>query len=751
MELERIREIIAQMTLEEKAGLCSGADFWHTKAVERLGVPSIMVSDGPHGLRKQAEEGDHLGIHDSIKAVCFPAGCALAASFDRELLRTIGKTLGNECQAEGVGVILGPAINIKRSPLCGRNFEYYSEDPYLAGEAAAAFIDGVQSKNVGTSVKHYLANNQETRRMSVSAETDERTMREIYMSAFETPVKEARSWTVMCSYNKVNGEYVAESKRYLTDILRNEWGFEGFVMSDWGAVNDRVRDLAAGLDLEMPYSGGARDREIADAVRNGQLDETVLDTAAERILNIVYRFNENRDMTAVFDREADHALARKAAAETAVLLKNDGVLPLREGQNIAFIGQYAAAPRYQGGGSSHINAYKMTSALDSAPSGVIYAKGFDDTADSLDQALLYEALAAAAKADAAVIFAGLPDTWESEGFDRPHMRMPEVQNELIMKIAAVQPNTIVVLHNGAPVEMPWLNHIKGLLEVYLGGEAVGGAAVDILYGKYNPSGRLPESFPKKLEDNPSYLSFPGEGDRVCYSEGVFVGYRYYDKKKMEVLFPFGFGLSYTTFKYSNMHLSASRIRDTDTLHAAVDVTNTGSVFGKETVQLYISDRESAFMRPVKELRGFEKVALQPGETKTVVFRLDKRAFAYYNTDIGDWHAETGAFDIIIARSAAESVLSEEVYLESSTNLPRTYTADSIFLDLKKDPKALALIEPLLARTMFGGDARSETETEAITPEMMTAMLDFMPLRSLLSFGDMTPEELGQLIARLNNL
>jgi beta-glucosidase len=750
MTTERIREIIAQMTLEEKAGLCSGADVWHTKAVERLGIPAAMVSDGPHGLRKQAMEGDHLGIHDSIKAVCFPAGCAAASSFDKALLREIGAALGNECQAEGVGIILGPAVNIKRSPLCGRNFEYYSEDPYLAGETAAAFIEGVQSRNVGTSIKHYLANNQETRRMSVSAEADERTMREIYMPAFETAVKKSKPWTVMSSYNKINGTYVSESKKYLSDILRGEWGFDGFVMSDWGAVNDRVRDLAAGLDLEMPFSGGARDMEIVNAVKNGTLEEAVLNKTAERILSIVYRFVENRDSNAVFDREADHALARKAAAETSVLLKNEGVLPLREGQKVAFIGQYAAVPRYQGGGSSHINSYRITSALDCAPAGVTYAKGFDEKTDVLDQALLHESMEAASAADVAVVFAGLPDAWESEGFDRPHMRMPDSQNELIMKIAAVQPNTVVVLHNGAPVEMPWIDHVKGLLEVYLGGEAVGGATVELLWGKVNPSGRLSESFPKKLEDNPSYLNFPGEVDRVAYSEGVFIGYRYYDKKKMPVQFPFGFGLSYTAFAYSNPRLSASHIKDTDTLTVSVDVTNTGAVFGKEVIQLYIADQESTALRPVKELRGFEKTGLLPGETKTVCFTLDKRAFAYYNTEINDWHVETGAFDIIIAKSAAEPVLTMTVHVESTVKLPRTYTSDTIFLDIKKDARAWTIVEPLLDGTMFSGGERSEIEAAAITPEMLAAMLDFMPLRSLLGFG-VTQDEINGTIDRLNCL
>ncbi len=751
MTSENIKELIAQMTLEEKAGLCSGADFWHTKAIPRLGIPAIMVSDGPHGLRKQAEEGDHLGIHDSIKAVCFPTGSGLASSFDRELLGSIGEALGNECQAEGVGVLLGPAVNIKRSPLCGRNFEYYSEDPLLAGEIASAFIKGVQSRNVGTSIKHYLANNQETRRMSVSAEVDERTMREIYMAAFEIPVKEAMPWTVMCSYNRINKVYAPENKKYLSDVLRGEWGFDGFVMSDWGAVNDRVPDLSAGLDLEMPFSGGARDLEIVNAVRNGNLDAAILDIAAERILNIVFRFAEKREHDAVFDKDADHELARKAASETAVLLKNDNILPLREGQKIAFIGQYAAAPRYQGGGSSHINAHKLTSAMDCAPAGVIYAKGFDDAEDRLNNVLLYEALDAAATAEAAVIFVGLPDAYESEGFDRAHMRLPDAQNELIEKIAAVQPNTVIVLHNGSPVEMPWITHVKALLEVYLGGQAVGGAAVDILFGKANPCGRLAESFPLKLEDNPSYLNFPGEGDKVEYREGIFVGYRYYEKKKMDVLFPFGFGLSYTSFSYANLQLSASQIKDTDTLTVTVDVTNTGGVFGKEVVQLYVADRESTVIRPIKELRGFDKIALKPNETKTVVFRLNKRAFAYYNTDIMDWHVQTGYFDVIIGKSSAESVLTETVFVESTVGIPYTYTLDSIFLDIKADERALALINPMLEGSLFGGADKSATEGEAISPEMLAAMMDYMPLRSLTSFGGVTLDEIKQVVEQMNRL
>lgn len=549
MEKKEIKDLISKMTLEEKASLCSGQDFWHTKEVARLGVPDFMVSDGPHGLRKQNLEADHMGINESIKAVCFPAGCALAASFDRTLLRNVGEVLGNECQAEDVGVILGPAVNIKRSPLCGRNFEYYSEDPYVATELAGAFIDGVQSKNVGVSIKHFVANNQETRRMTSSSEVDERTLREIYLAAFEGAIKNHKPWTVMCSYNKINGTYAAENKKFLTDVLRNEWGFDGFVVSDWGAVNDRVADLKAGMELQMPAVDGTTDKEIVAAVREGRVEEAVVDQAVERMLTILYRYKENREETAVFDLEADHKKAYEVAKETIVLLKNEGVLPLKETAKVAFIGKYAKDPRYQGGGSSHINSFRVTSALEcvEGKETVVYAQGYDDKEDVVDEALLNEAVKTAKEAEVAVIFAGLPDAFESEGFDRNHMRMPQYQNHLIEEVAKVQENVVVVLHNGSPIEMPWISKVKGVVEAYLGGQAIGAAVCDILYGKANPCGKLAETFPIKLEDNPSYLYYIGEKDRVEYREGVFVGYRYYDTKNQEVLFPFGHGLSYTTY------------------------------------------------------------------------------------------------------------------------------------------------------------------------------------------------------------
>ena len=751
MEINKIKELVSQMTLEEKASLTSGADFWHTESIERLGIKKSMVSDGPHGLRKQEVKGDHLGLNDSIEAVCFPAGCALAASFNKDLVTKMGQALGNECQAEGVSVILGPAVNIKRSPLCGRNFEYYSEDPLVASEIASAMIKGVQSKNVGTSIKHFLANNQEHRRMSSSSEVDERTLREIYLAAFEGAVVKEKPWTVMCSYNKINGVYAAENKKYLTDVLRNEWGFDGYVVSDWGAVNNRVKDLEAGLDLEMPGTGGVNDRLIVEAVKNGSLDEEILNNACERILNIVYRFEENRDSNAVFDRDLDHELARKVAEETIVLMKNDSILPLDKNDKIAFIGKFAAKPRYQGGGSSHINSHKVVSAMDEVKGmeNITYAQGYIDEKDEIVEELINEAVEAAKKSKIAVVFAGLPDNFESEGYDRTHMQMPNCQNALIDAVCEVQPNTVVVLHNGSPVEMPWKDKVKGIVEAYLGGQAIGSAVVDVLFGKVNPSGKLPETFPLKLEDNPSYLYYFGEGDKVEYREGVFVGYRYYETKKVDVLFPFGHGLSYTNFKYSNITISDDNIKDTDTVTVTVDVTNTGDVFGKEVVQLYVSPKNNKIIRPVKELKGFEKIALEPGETKTVSFILNKRSFAYWNMDIHDWHVESGKYDILIGKSVSDIVLSREISVTSTVRIPKTYTLDSIFGDLMEDEKAMAVLNPLLGQ--FGNSLNVSEEGGAINSQMLESMIKNMPIRALLGFvPNIELEYIYNILDKINN-
>ena len=748
-----VKKIISQMTLEEKSGMCSGEDFWHFKSVERLGIPAVMVSDGPHGLRKQDQEADHLGQNESIKAVCFPTACATACSFDRELLQTLGETLGEECQAQDVSVILGPAVNIKRSPLCGRNFEYFSEDPYLASEMAAAHIKGVQSKNIGTSIKHFAANNQEYRRMSCSSEMDERTFREIYLGAFETAIKEGKPDTVMCSYNQINGEFASENHKLLTEILRDEWGFEGYVMSDWGAVNERVKGLAAGLDLEMPGSGGYTDKEIVEAVKNGTLDEQVLDTAVERILNIIFKYTDNRQ-PGRFDLAEDHKLAVRIAEESMVLLKNDGILPLKtEDQKIAFIGKFAKNPRFQGGGSSHINSFKVESALDAVKeyTEVTYAQGYDVKEDKIEEAMLKEAVETAKAADVAVIFAGLPDAFESEGYDREHMAMPNCQNILIEEILKVQPNVVVVLHNGSPVEMPWADQVKGILEAYLCGQGAGAAEAAILFGKVNPSGKLAETIPYKLSDNPSYLNFPGNGKTVEYKEGVFVGYRYYDTKEMPVRYPFGYGLSYTTFAYSDLQLSAKEIKDTDKLTVSLKVKNTGAVAGKEVVELYVADHTGAAFRPVKELKNFVKVELHPGEEKTVSMELNKRSFAWYNEEIHDWYAASGTYEILVGSSSRDIRLKEHVTVLSTTKIPMQIHMNTTISELLAEPKAKAVISDLVDKMMvnMGGGAEEGTAaSEAITPEMTLKMMENSPLRSLRSFAGLSTEEVQSLIEKI---
>ena len=751
-----IKKVISEMTLEEKCSLLSGQDFWHTKAVERLGVPAVMVSDGPHGLRKQDLKGDHLGINDSIKAVCLPTACATAASFDRDMLYQLGEAIGDACQHEEVAVNLGPAVNIKRSPLCGRNFEYFSEDPYLAAELSTSQILGTQSRNVGVSVKHFAANSQEHRRMSSDSVVDERTLREIYYPAFESAVKKGKAWTVMCSYNRLNGEFASQHRGLLTDLLRGEWGFDGYVVSDWGAVSDRVKGVHAGLDLEMPSSGGSNDLRVVQAVRDGRLDEKDVDLAVERILTVHQRYLDNKKPDTVWDKESQHQLARKMAAECMVLLKNeDSVLPLQQGETVAVIGKFAKTPRFQGGGSSHINCFKVESLLDALEGvpGITYAQGYDIQGEEPDESLIAQAVDAASKAGKAVIVAGLPDSFESEGYDRTHMRMPRCQVELIQRVAAVNPNTIVVLYNGSPVEMPWIGQVKAVVEGYLGGQAVGGATKDVLFGDVNPCGRLPESFPLKLEHNPSYLSYGGEGNTAVYNEGVFVGYRYYDKKAMDVLFPFGHGLSYTTFAYSNLRLSADSIQDTDTLTVQVDVTNTGSLAGKEVVQLYVGDVESSVFRPVRELKGFEKIALESGQTKTVTFTLSKRAFAYWNVQLSDWHVETGLFRIEIGRSSRDIVLSADVTVESTATVPMEVSVNSIFMDLMKNPKAMAVLEPLMRAANAGtSDSDSDVANEAITADMAEAMMRYSPLRSAVSFSDgkLTYDQLQAIVDQINN-
>lgn len=749
-----IEEILKELTLEEKASLCSGRDFWHTKAVERLGVPSVMMCDGPHGLRKQEGEGDHLGINVSIETVCYPTASALAASFDRNVLHTLGETLGKECQAEGVAMLLGPGLNMKRSPLCGRNFEYFSEDPYLAGELGAAYIQSLQQQGVTACVKHFAANNQETRRMSGSSELDERTLREIYLPAFEAAVRQGGAQSVMCAYNAVNGTFCAENRELLTHILREEWGFEGFVVTDWGAVKDRVKGLTAGLDLEMPGGPGAQDKAIVAAVRNGDLDESVLDETARRLLTWLDRSQKEHRPDTTFDRDQAHELSGELAARCAVLLKNeDQTLPLKKEERVVFIGEFADVPRYQGAGSSHINTRVVTSARQAAGTRAAYVRGYDLHSTGTDEVLLDQAVAAAQNAEKVVVFAGLPDSFETEGCDRETMALPDNQNALIEAVAAVNPRVTVVLHGGSAMELTWIDRVKAVLCMHLAGDNVGEATVKLLYGEKNPGGRLAETWPLRLEDNPSYLNFPGEEGIVKYAEDIFIGYRYYDKKRMQVLFPFGHGLSYTQFAYTGLTLSADTMTDTQELTVSCKVKNTGNVAGSEVVQLYVGDEESRVRRPVRELKGFERVDLEPGEEKMVTFRLNKRAFAYYETRLHDWFVESGTFTIEIGASSRDIRLKGQVTVNGTTELPLVYTRLSTVGDLMKTARGREFMQRMSAmrQEQNGSDvegASVRTMGEG-SEKMVQKMMIEMPLSNLVTYGAMTLEQLDGLISVLN--
>ena len=752
-----VKTIIEKMTLEEKVAFCAGKDFWHLGGIEEFHIPETMVTDGPHGLRKQAMGADHLGLNESVKAVCFPAGCALACSFDPELAREMGAELGKLAQAEDVSVVLGPAMNIKRSPLCGRNFEYYSEDPLLSTRMAAGAVKGTQSQDVGTSPKHFLANNQEYYRMSSNSVVDEQTMREIYLASFEEMVKEAKPWTIMCSYNRVNGTYACENQEYLTDVLRDEWGFDGYVMTDWGALDDPVESLKAGLDLGMPGPMPDNAKRIVDAVKDGSLDEGVIDTAVERILNIVLKYVENHKKDAAYDFEAGHETARRIETESAVLLKNeDGILPLQEKENVLFIGEYAKKPRYQGGGSSHINPWKISSVWDEIGTmeHVSWTQGYTDSSrDHNGEAYLREAVELAKKADKAVIFCGLPEIYETEGVDRKKLDMPENQNTLIRAVSEVQPNTIVVLHNGSAVTMPWIDSVKAVLELYLGGEASGLAAADLLYGKANPSGRLAETFPLRLEDTPTYPYYGVEKDDIPYREGRLVGYRYYNTVRKPVLYPFGHGLSYTTFGYADLRLDKIEMTDGDELTVTVDVTNTGKTAGKEVVQLYVQNPSLHEVRPLRELRGFRKIFLEPGETKKVEFRLRKRAFAEWNPSMHDWFVPAGCYHIEICANAQEVLLEEKVMIKNAVPPKAVFTVNTPMGDIMAHPVGKQILDQALGSVMSMFDAaRSDDEEEpgVMSDEMAAATAAAMPLRSMLSFSsDAKLEQLEQLVRAIN--
>ena len=693
-----IKSLVQQLTLEEKAAMVTGLTAWKTVPVERLGIPSIWVSDGPHGLRR--EEGG-VGGRNSLPATCFPTASALASSWDVDLIHEMGQALADECIVQGVDVILGPANNMKRTPLCGRNFEYFSEDPYLAGEMAAAYISSVQGKGVGTSLKHYAANNQETWRMTVNAEVDDRTLREIYLAGFERAVRKAQPWTVMCCYNRVNGSYGSEHHVLLTEILKDEWGLEGFVVSDWGAVHDRVTSLLAGLDLEMPGPQAHRTQRVIEAAQSGTLPMDILDDAVARILGVVFKAIKTPKGHGTLDIDGHHALARRVAAETMVLLKNEGgLLPLRNVQKLAVIGTAAKQAHFQGGGSSHVNPTRVDSPFDelqkqAGSAELIYAVG-DMMEDSFDQALIDEAVKVAQQGEIALLYIGLPTFKESEGYDRPDMDLSRQQVALIQAVSAVQPRCIVILNNGSPVAMDaWIDKVPAVLEAWLTGQAGGGAIADVLFGKVNPSGRLAETFPRKLSDTPAYINFPGENGTVRYGEGQYIGYRYYHARQQDILFPFGYGLSYTTFELKNLRLSSATISDTDELSVTVDVTNTGKVAGKTVVQIYVHDSESTLPRPYQELKGFAKVAVQPGETKTVSITLEPRAFAYYDPAFKQWVVESGQFEIIVGQHAVDSRLRATVTVQSAQTPKRPLHRFSTMQEWFNDPCGAALLGPLM--------------------------------------------------------
>ena len=682
------REILALMTLEEKAAICDGENFWNLKAMEKYGIPSIMVCDGPHGLRKKDYEKKGDSLSNSVPAISYPTAATTACSWDPDLLYEMGVALGKKCLKEKVGVLLGPGINMKRSPLCGRNFEYFSEDPILAGELAASFISGVQSMGVGTSLKHFCANSQETRRMTCDSVVDERALREIYLTAFEIAVKKAQPWTVMNSYNKINGAHGSENRHTQIEILRDEWGFEGVVVSDWGAVNDRVLGFKNGNDLEMPSSSGSGARKIVEAVKNGELDEAILNERALNMLMLIKKAVDGSRENYEYNDADDQPLARKIAAQSMVLLKNDGILPLKKGSKIAVIGELARTPRYQGAGSSHINPTKLDNALDELKASgfeIEFAQGYELKAKKAKKnpAHIAEAVELAKRSETVVLFIGLTDDYEAEGFDRTIMSLPEAHDKRVEEVLKVNKNVVVVLAGGSPVEMPWNDGVNAVLHSYLGGQAGAGAVADIICGDVNPSGKLSETYPMCYNCTPAKNYFPGNPASVEYRESIYIGYRYYDKIEKKVRYPFGFGLSYTTFEYSDIKLDKTSMDENDTLTVTFNVKNTGSVAGFETAQLYVGDKESTIYRPVKELKGFKKVWLEPGESKTITIQLSKRAFAFYNVNINDWCVESGDFDILVGASSADirltatvNVTAPEVSIpDYSESAPLYYTGE----------------------------------------------------------------------------
>ena len=707
------KDLISQMTLKEKASLCSGKDFWHLKSIERLGLPEIMVCDGPHGLRKQNAENKKVGIGNSYPATCFPTAVTTACSWDRDLIYKMGQALAEECLQHGVSVLLGPGVNMKRSPLCGRNFEYFSEDPELAGEMGAAFIAGVQSKGIGTSLKHFAGNSQEMKRMTSNSIIDERALREIYLRAFEKAVKKSQPWTVMNAYNLLNGTYCSENDWLQNKVLRDEWGFKGAVVSDWGAVNDRVAGLNAGNDLEMPSSGGVNDAKIVEAVKCGVIDETTLDERVDKLIDIILKGAANKKPGYKFDVKAHNLLSRQIAEQSMVLLKNDGnILPLKrvEGEYVAVIGAFADNPRYQGAGSSIINPTMIDSgrrAFNNSPISVKFADGYDRSGKRKNEdAYITEACNLAKNASKAVVFIGLTDDYESEGFDRSTMKLPDGHNRLVEAVSRVNDNVIVVLEGGSPVEMPWADDVKAILNAYRGGQSVAPAIVDVLTGKANPCGKLAETYPICIKDTPTSFRYPDSKEDVQYRESIFIGYRYYDKVERNVRFPFGFGLSYTSFEYSDIKLKKKNLTKGEGAKVTFTIKNTGDVAGSEIAQVYVAKPESKIFRAPKELKGFVKIHLEPGEEKKVTVELDDRAFAFWNTATEDWCVESGEYKILVGAS------SRDIRLEAAAKMKSE--DDETIVDLRESAGVYFDGDPARAReddfkVIYGGEFKLAPE------------------------------------------
>lgn len=734
---------LAELTLEQKAGLLSGRDFWSTKA--EAGIPSIVLTDGPHGVRLQSGAADHLGLGASIPATCFLPAVAVGSSWNPEVAARLAEAVGREARALGVAVVLGPGVNIKRSPLCGRNFEYYSEDPLLTGVLAAAHVTALQSHGVGASVKHFAANNQETDRMRISADVDERTLREIYFPAFKMAV-ERQPATVMCSYNKINGVHSAENRWLLTDVLRDEWGFTGAVVSDWGAVTDRVAGVAAGMDLEMPASGGATDAEIVAAVRDGRLPEALVDRSARRVIALTTLAGGEGGSGIGELADRHHALARELAGEAIVLLKNDDeVLPLAAGSRVAVIGAFATQPRFQGGGSSHMNPTRVDVPLDEMrvlaaqhDVSVVHASGFSTDGDDDAADLRTEAVRVAGDADVAVVFAGLSDRDESEGWDRDTLALPAAQIRAIHDIASAARKTVVVLSHGGVVSLEgWHDDVDAIVDGFLLGQASGGALADVLFGVVNPSGRLAESIPRRLQDNPSWMNFPGEQGHVRYGEGVLVGYRYYATADAPVRYPFGHGLSYTTVDTTDLAVEAT---GDDTARLRIRLHNSGVRPGKHVVQVYVGPAPAPVRRPVRELRGFTKVALEPGERTLVELSLDRRAFAYWDSALTRWIVPAGDYRIEVGADAMHIVASATVAL-AGDRVEQALTLDSTLEEWLSHPVVGGELLDRLAATMPAEQLDQSAD--------MARLAGSIPMRQVIVFlGDAAPREwLDELAAR----